>query len=350
MAPSQVTVDADALKRFVVAVFVAGGVGDVDAQIWADMLVWANLRGVESHGVLRLPHYVDALRRGGINPQPNLVVERRSGAIAMIEGDRAPGPVALSRAMDEAMARARECHVGWCTVRNFTHGGAVGYYAQQAAHQGFAAIVMTASTPVMTYPGARVAAASTNPLAIAVPGGDHPPLMLDMSTATVSYGKILAARDAGSPIPQGWAVDSRGRPTTDPRAVAALLPLGGAKGAGLSLMIECLTSLLVANPQIAPSLRPDANGSGFWHNGVAIAIDIAAFGDAGQFGTNVDALAEAITSLPTAEGVERIYAPGERGDALMAQRLQQGVPLPMGTWRRLHAVADQLALAMPPTR
>jgi len=171
-----------------------------------------------------------------------------------------------------------------------------------------------------------------------------------MSTATVSYGKILAARDAGRPIEPGWAVDGQGRPTTDPRTVAALLPLGGAKGAGLSLMIECLTSLVVANPVVEPSIQPGSDAPGFLHNGAAIALDVSAFTDARGFASNVDALATALADLPKADGVEQIYAPGERGDALMAHRLRYGVPLPQGTWRRLRTIADQLAVAMPATQ
>ncbi|MGY8957714.1 MAG: Ldh family oxidoreductase, partial [Alphaproteobacteria bacterium] len=153
MSPTDNVVSAEALKRFVKEIFRSSDVSDEHAEIWADMLVWANLRGMDSHGVLRIPRYIAYMKNGNIHARPNMKVEKRSGAIAVIDSDWAPGPVALSAAMDEAIGRARECHMGWCIVRNITHGGAIGYFAMQAARAGFAGIVMTASRPLMAYYG-----------------------------------------------------------------------------------------------------------------------------------------------------------------------------------------------------
>jgi len=139
------------LQRFAGALFQAAGVAPAMADQWAKSLVWANLRGVDSHGVLRIPGYVERLKSKAINPAPDMRVERRSGAIAVLEADRAPGAVAMAMAMDEAIARAREVHVGWCAARNITHAGAVGYFALQAANVGMAGIVMSASGPMMAY-------------------------------------------------------------------------------------------------------------------------------------------------------------------------------------------------------
>ena len=144
MNPNDHVVSAKALKRFAKDIFLSSGVADEHAEVWADMLVWANLRGMDSHGVLRIPRYIAYMKNGNIHARPDMKVEKRSGAIAVIDSDWAPGPVALSAAMDEAIGRARECHLGWCIVRNITHGGAIGYFAMQAARQGFAGIVMTA--------------------------------------------------------------------------------------------------------------------------------------------------------------------------------------------------------------
>src|SRR6516164_11408 len=147
------------LQRFAGALFQAAGVAPAMADQWAKSLVWANLRGVDSHGVLRIPGYVERLKSKAINPAPDMRVERRSGAIAVLEADRAPGAVAMAMAMDEAIARAREVHVGWCAARNITHAGAVGYFALQAANAGMAGIVMSASGPMMAYhPGHQDAA------------------------------------------------------------------------------------------------------------------------------------------------------------------------------------------------
>jgi ureidoglycolate dehydrogenase (NAD+) len=344
-----IIVTAEALQDFAARVFVACDVAPDDAALWADLLVWANLRGVDSHGVLRIPRYIQTLSNGNIHARPNITVDRRDGAIAVIDCDAAPGPVGMSRAMEEAIARAREVHIGWCVARNITHSGAIGYYAQIAAKAGMAGMVMIASRPMMAYHGAAKAALSTNPLAIAVPGGQHPPLALDMSSSTVSMGKVLEARDAGQPIPDGWGMDAAGRVTNDPNQVATLMPLGGAKGSSLSLMLECLVSLLGANPLIEPILRPGGDPSGFRQNGLCVAIDISAFVGLDDYQRQVDDLAAAITSLPKAEGVEQIYAPGERGDAVLAEREKNGIPLPQGTWDRLAAAAGPLGVEMPET-
>lgn len=347
MSSGDIIVTAEALKDFAARVFVACDVPSDDAALWADLLVWANLRGVDSHGVLRIPRYIQTLGNGNINARPNITVDRRAGAIAVIDCDNAPGPVAMSRAMEEAIARAREVHVGWCIARNVTHSGAIGYYAQIAAKVGMAGMVMIASRPMMAYHGGRTAALSTNPLAIAVPGGDHPPLVLDMASSAVSMGKVLEARDAGEAIPDGWALDAGGHMTNDPNQAAILMPLGGAKGSGLSLMMECLVSIMGANPLIEQILRPGGDPSGFRQNGLAIAIDIAAFIGLDEYGKQVDDLAAALKALPRADGVDEIYAPGERGDAVLAEREKHGIPLPQGTWDRLAEAAGKLGVALP---
>jgi ureidoglycolate dehydrogenase (NAD+) len=242
------------LTRFAAAIFTAAGVAPEMAAHWAEAVVWANLRGVDSHGVIRIPRYVDLLRKKSINPHPVMRLERSAGAIAVLDADRAPGAIGMARAMDEAIARARDVHVGWCAAKNITHAGAIGYFVLAAARAGMAGIAMTASGPLMAYHGARVAGVSTNPIAIAVPGKKRRPLVLDMSTSTVANGKVMAARDRGEPVPVGWGLDAEGRDTTDPKRIATLTPLGGPKGSGLSLMIECLASLAVGSPLISLAL------------------------------------------------------------------------------------------------
>jgi ureidoglycolate dehydrogenase (NAD+) len=198
---NDIIIGKSVLTAFTRAIFVAAGVAPDMAETWARVLVWANLRGVDSHGIIRMPRYLDLIREGAIKARPDLRIEKRSGAIAVLEADRAPGPVAMSRAMDEAIARARDVHIGWCAARNIGHAGAIGYFALQAAEAGMAGIVMTASGPMMAYHGARAAGVSTNPLAIAVPAGRRPPYVVDMSTATVANGKVLAARDKKVAVP-----------------------------------------------------------------------------------------------------------------------------------------------------
>jgi ureidoglycolate dehydrogenase (NAD+) len=251
----------------------------------------------------------------------------------------------MSLAMAEAIARAREVHIGWCAARNITHAGAVGYFALQAAQAGMAGIVMSASGPMMAYHGAKAAGVSTNPIAIAFPAKNRRPFVLDMSTSTVSMGKVLSARDAGQSIPLGWGTDRAGRGTTDPRKVATLVPLGGPKGSGLSFMIECLCSLAVGNPIIAPALRGELDAP--FLNGLAMAVDLAAFGDLAGILAEADRLGDEIGALPPDDNVERVFLPGERGDLILAERERDGIPLPQGTWSRLLACANELGVAAP---
>jgi ureidoglycolate dehydrogenase (NAD+) len=347
MASDHILIGKSALQRFTSDIFVAAGFARDIADAWADMLVWANLRGTDSHGIIRIPRYLDLIRQRSINPAAEMRIVKRAGAVAILEADRAPGAVAMARAMDEAIARAREVHVGWCAARNVTHTGAIGYFALRAAEAGMAGIAMSASGPMMAYHGARVAGVSSNPLAIAIPANRRPPLLLDMSTAMVANGKIMAARDAGTAIPLGWALDSAGRDTTDPKQVKTLLPLGGPKGSGLSLMIECLTSLAVANPLIAKALVEGTLAENPVLNGLAIAVDLAAFGDLDRFTGEVDRVADAIESLPRADGVAEIFMPGERGHREMAQREANGIPIAKGTWNRVVAAAQSVGVAPP---
>lgn len=337
-------VAAQALHAFARDILAAAGCSAEDAALWAETLVWANLRGVDSHGVLRIPRYLEWISTGEIRPRAEMKLLRAAGAIALLDADRAPGPVAMARAMEEAIAAARRVHVGWCVARAITHAGAVGHFALRAAAEGMAGLVMTASGPLMAWPGSRGAVVSTNPIAIAVPAGAHPPLLLDMATATVALGKIMNAKQAGRPIPPDWGVDAEGRPTADAAAVQTLLPAAGPKGAGLSLMIECLASLAAGNPVVGPAL---AGRTGSHMNGVAIALDLAAFGDPADFTASVDALAAAVAAQPRAAGVDRLLLPGERGDAEAERRRAEGIPLPPGVWKQLLDAAARLGVAPP---
>ncbi|MEE2761109.1 MAG: Ldh family oxidoreductase [Pseudomonadota bacterium] len=337
----------DALLRLAVGIFRAAGVEGTEARLWADVLVWANLRGVDSHGMLRLPEYIAHMDDGKLKVNAEMKIKRQTGAAVTIDADLAPGPIAMAAAMEEAMDRARKVQVGWCVVRKTTHAGAIGYFALKAARQGFAGIVLTSSRPLMAYPGARIPGASTNPIAIAVPGGKHPPMFLDMSTSASGMGKISQAKDAGTSIPEGWAVDADGRTTTDPQKVAMLSPASGSKGANLSLMIECLTSLFADFPLIEYALETGAPRFGRPMNGLAVAVDISAFGNLSTYRTLADGLAQQISGLPTVDGVDQVYAPGERGDAILKQREKDGIPLAAGTVKRLEVIARRFGVEMP---
>ena len=343
-------VDAAELQAFAMQLFMARGLPQDDAELIAEVLVWANLRGVDSHGVLRIPGYLARVGNGQNNPRPDIRVITDAPSAAVLHADRAFGQVALGRATAIAIAKASNAGIGACFIRETTHMGAIGFFALQAAAAGMAGIVIGASRPNMIYPGARRPGLATSPIAVAVPGAVHAPLMLDMASATASVGKIALARDAGLPLGEGWAVDADGQPTTDASRAAIPTPLGGHKGGGLALMFECLASLVVGNPLIAPFIEGAPDGTRHMQNGLVIAVDIARFGDVEVYAGEVDRLAETLKTLPRAEGVDEILVPGERGDRILEARTESGIPLASGTWKRLREVAEPLGIAMPQLR
>jgi LDH2 family malate/lactate/ureidoglycolate dehydrogenase len=338
-----VTVDADALRGFAAALFARSGMTQPDAATVAEVLVWANLRGMDSHGVMRIPRYVELIQAGDMNPAPNLRVASETPASVLIDADRAAGPVAMSAAVTHALAKARDAGIGLALVRATTHTAAVGYYTTQAAEAGMIGIAISASWPNMAYHGARAAGASTNPISIAVPGGKAP-IVLDMGTGIVSIGKLMQARKTGQPIPPGWALDAAGNPTTDPKTAQIPLPLGGAKGSGLSLMIELITSLLVANPLLAETLEGSAEGKRHRQNGAVIAIDIGRYCEVAGFRREVDRLIKSLKALPRDADTAEILLPGERGNKIRAQRARDGIPLPPPIAAELTALADKLGV------
>jgi ureidoglycolate dehydrogenase (NAD+) len=338
------TISAEELRNFAAALLSAGGFRTDHAEITADLLVWANLRGIDSHGVLRIPRYVEMAEQGIIVSERDPITLHEFGAIAVLDGGKCPGAVGMSAARDRAGRLARKFGIGWCAIRETSHSGAVGYYTSKLADEGMVGIAMSASKPLMAYYGAKGETLSTNPLSIAVPTRDNAPLILDMSTAAVALGKIMAAKDAGRSIPEGWAIDVDGKPATDPAAVAAVLPMAGAKGSGLSLMIEVLTSILPGNPVIAPALLGRINER---MNGAVIALAPEAFGDAEQFAADVAEIVDVIHRLKPLDPEIPVLLPGERSAAERAKRDAHGITLPPGTVARLRALAQRFECEIP---
>jgi ureidoglycolate dehydrogenase (NAD+) len=338
------TVSAAALARFATDVFARAGMPRTDAAIVAEVLVWANLRGVDTHGVTRIPRYVELIESGEMNPRPAIRIRTETPAAVLIESDRAAGPVAMMRAVSEAVRKARDAGIGLAFARATTHTAALGYYTLAIAREGMAGIALAGSWPNVIYHGSRAAGVSTSPISIAVPGGE--PIVLDMATSIVSMGKLNQAKKAGKPIPEGWALDSQGRPTTDPQAAQTPLPMGGAKGSGLSFMVECLASLIASNPLLAESLEGTREGARHRQNGFVMAIDLARFGDPENFRREVARLAKALKALPRAENTDEILMPGERGGRMLKARTREGIPLPGAVYAELLALAERLGVAM----
>lgn len=342
----RVIVPSETLRRFTTEIFARGGMSDAHAGIVADALVWANLRGMDSHGVSRIPSYVQWMRRGDINAIPRMTTGTETAAAIVLEANRAAGPVAMTEAMGHAVRKAREAGVGLVLVRATTHTAALGYYTLIAAREGLAGIAFAASTPLMAYHGARTGGASTTPISIAMPGGDDGPLLLDMSMGVIAMGKLVQARRTGEALPEGAALDADGHPTTDARRAVTPLPIGGPKGSGLALMVECLTSLVLGNPIAAEFLEGTAEGQRHRQNCLALAIDIARFGDPRAFAREAERLIRVLKALPRAAGVDEILMPGERGRRTLTRRTREGIPVPAGVVAELEKVAESLGVSM----
>jgi len=362
---NEVRVAWEPLKAFAREIFIKLGMPPEDAETEVSVMTWANLRGVDSHGVMLIPTYMEWIDREVMNPRPDIQVLKETPATIFVEADRALGPVVTVFTVKRALEKAKQAGVCWAAIRNTTHQGAMGYYTLMAAEQGMAGITWVCSPPNMAPFGARAAGIHNSPIAITVPAKRHQPLMLDMATSMVAAGKITLALDKGIPIPQGWAIDREGNPATDPKKAGILLPFGGAKGSGLSMMFECLSSVIMGNPMLGPTLfgrepgpplkekkvkvigdRP-AHYQRHIQNGVFIAVDISQFTDLEAYKENIDELVDGIKALPKADGADEIFVPGEPEYRTYLDRSQNGIPLPERSVQNLRQVAERLGVKLP---
>ena len=230
-------------------------------------------------------------------------------------------------------------------VSKTKHSGAVGYYTRMAASAGMAGLYMGASSPNMAYHGTKAGGVSTSPISISVPRGDGKTISLDMATAVAGIGKLMEHKALNEPLGEGWALDDDGNPTTDPQVANLPRPLGGPKGSGLSLMFECMSSLMAGSAILEPWL----SGVNQKHhqNAVVAAIDISAFVDLSVYCNQSEGLAKAIKGLPKAEGVDEVLIPGERSDAVYEKRLRDGFFVPAAIWSTAVEVAEKYNVSVP---
>ncbi len=342
---------SDVLRDFVIRVLERAGARPDDARLVAEGLVSADLRGVHTHGVLRTEIYVNRLRQGSINASATLRTIQTRGPISHVDADAGFGIAMAARAMDLAVDLARAHGVGIVAVRNSNHCGMLAALAlRPVAHDMIGVALSNADAQVAPW-GARAKFLGTNPMAIAVPAGAEPPIVLDMATSVVPHSRIQAAQARGQTIPTGWAVDREGRPTEDPTEAlrGALLPFGGPKGSGLSLMIDILAGLLpgaLSGPDVTPLYEDLDRAQGLGHLLIALAVDT--FGPPGAFAARIDALIRQVKSLPPAQGYDRVYLPGEIEHERAKEYSRSGIPLPA----EVRAVLDRLAadLGMTPVQ
>jgi LDH2 family malate/lactate/ureidoglycolate dehydrogenase len=347
MKQKEFYIDWQLLKEFTKQVYLKMGLSSDDAEIGADSIVWANLRGVDSHGVLRLQWFVQMADDGQLNPRPNIKVLKETPAILLIDGDRALGAVGATFAMKRAMEKAKEVGIGWALLTNSATPLAIGYYTEMAVKADMIGIGATFSRPNMAPYGAKAPGVHNGPLSIAVPAKNHRPVMLDMATSVVARGKIDFAIDKGTSIPQGWALDGDGKSTTDPNQAVIMLPFGGYKAADMAFMFECLTGIMAGDPLVGPALLNKGNDPRHRQNTIMAAIDIATFTDVESYKTQVDDFITGVKTLPKAEGFDQIYVAGEPEDEIHSNRAQNGIPLLEGTVRNLQNIAQKYGIELP---
>lgn len=341
---------AERLRRFVADAFVAVGLCPDDAAATAELMVLADLRGADGHGIFRLPQYIRRIRAGGINIRPNMRIAAAASAIAVLDGDNGMGHLVMRRAAELAVERAKEFGIGWVGTRASNHAGPAALYAMMpAGHDMIGLYIAVANANHMAPWGGGELLLGTNPIAVAIPAGNEPPIVLDMATTVVSYGTVKVAALSGNPLPQGWMIDPKdGGPLTDPRrsSEGLLLPIGGYKGYGLALIFGLLAGTLNGSAFGREVVNFNADDSGQTNTGQAIvAIDISRFQPVQEFKKSIDLVIRDIkASSRKLAGVREIRLPGEQSHHLWIERSRDGIPLRQPVLKKLRELAQELGI------
>ncbi|MEE8451824.1 MAG: Ldh family oxidoreductase [Thermoguttaceae bacterium] len=348
------TFSADALTAFAARMLTTGGLDREEVTTIAESLVGANLRGYDSHGVMRIPQYLDQVQRGEIVPGAELEVLNETPCLITADGHWGFGQVQAGRLLGRLIDKADRGGVGIGTMIRCAHTGRLGQYCETAAEAGKIAMVMVNNHGGVTRvapPGGKAPRLSTNPIALGTPNGDRP-VVLDFCTCVTAEGKVRVKRIAGESCPDGWLLDSEGRPTNDPDDLYAdppgsILPMGGAqtyKGFGLSLMVEILTGAL-SGGVCAREIPANQVGNCVF----MMVLEPAHFGSQAHFATEVSQLVEFIRSCPRVDGVDEITLPGDPELRCLAEKTAQGITLDEGNWAQLAAAAEARDVELPPT-
>lgn len=332
-------VPADKLRALAEGILTDNGVPADHAKIQAGLFVDAQMRGIPSHGLLRLRRIIERIKAGLAVPGTSGAQTWSSRNFLSVDGERGLGPVVVQAALDAVVPRAREDGIALAAIRNTNHLGALAYYAEYVARQGLTIIALTISEPLVHPWGGRKAMIGTNPIAIGVPADPHP-MVLDMATGLVSMGKIHDHANRGVPIPQGWALDENGDPTTDANAAkkGAIAPFGGPKGYALGIAFEVLVASLALS------------GIGTHVKGTLDSVEVSNKGDlfiviAPQHAQAAKAIVTAylddIRGAAPADPAEPVLAPGDRARAAREKSQQNGVPIDDGLWDDLQKLAAE---------
>jgi LDH2 family malate/lactate/ureidoglycolate dehydrogenase len=347
MAPNAAqTFPAKRLEAFIGSVFMALGLPEQDAAVCAARMTESDLRGVDTHGIFRLPHYCQRIRAGGINLRPKVHPVRENAVTALVNGDNAMGQVVMTHATQLAIKKAAETGLAWVGTFNGNHAGCAAVYSTMPVARDMVGMYMTVANGNHMPPwGGVERILGTNPISVAIPAGKEPPIALDIATTVVAQGKVKLAAQKGETMPVGWMIDRKGQPLTDPKRSSEgfLLPIGGYKGYGLNVVIGMLAGVL--------------NGAAFGRNVVDFNKDFATKNNSGHmilamrvdnfqpvdtFKREMDQVIREIRESERMEGADRIWLPGEMEFYEMGERLERGVPLNPALVEQLRQLAKEL--------
>lgn len=345
------TIELEELKKFCALTLVREGLNEEYAWITAEVLAETDAFGTHSHGTKNLHDYIRKFRAGGmdINAVPEII--REGAGFALIDGHSAIGMVPAYRAMELAIEKAGNCGVACVIVRNGSHFGAAGYYANMAAKKMMIGLAFSNVDANMTIPGAKGKVIGNNPMSYAVPAGNNPPVFLDIAMSQVASLKVIQAKKEGKSVPDTWITDENGLPTTDPSRypdAGAMQPMAAHKGYGLALMVEILTGVLSGGgiakevPSWLFCMEEKNNVSHAF-----LVIDISKFMDLYLFNQRMEGVADYLHSIPRAEGTERIYCPGEMEWTRRAAAKERGLALPEDAADSLNTLAEESGIAIP---
>lgn len=342
-------IPAAKLEAFLSRSFVAVGIPAGDAKVIAELMVRADLQGSEGHGIFRLPQYIRRIKGGAVNVKPRIRVAREAGGMALVDGDNGMGHLVMRFATEKAIEKAKSAGAAWVGVRMSNHAGPASLYASMPLAHDMVGLYLAVGNANHLPPwGGLDMLLSTNPIAVAVPAGEEPPIVLDMATTVAAYGKVKTKAQRGERMPEGWMMDREGRPLTDPRRAneGFLLPIGGYKGYGLALVFGLLAGTLngaAMGKDVVDFNADDVTPTNTGH--VIVAINVEAFQPVAEFRKNVDVLIRDIRNSKRLPGVDRIRLPGEGSQAARADRAKNGIPLSAPLAASLNQLAAELKIA-----
>jgi ureidoglycolate dehydrogenase (NAD+) len=340
-------VPAPKLSSFVEQALAAVEIPREQACTVADCLVTANLSGVDSHGLIRLAHYITRLENGTIKARPNLTFERKAPSLGILDGGDGLGHVVTYHACTKAMALAEESGSGVVAVKNSSHFGMAGFYVKRIVSAGYVGMLMTSTDAFLIPFGARKPFFGTNPIAIGFPTNGIP-VILDMATTSIPYGKIALAKTEGRPIPPDWGFDEGGNPTTDPARIAGLHPIAGPKGSGLAMIIDIFCSVLSGmawGPHINKMYGEMDETRGLGH--FVVAFDIKRIMPLELFKQRLREMLQEFSALPPADGFDRVYYPGQIEGERRQHRGAEGIPIDPGLYKELEELGERFDIPFP---